>query len=463
VACSVVGLLVTCALSLQAQAAPVRSFTLEGAVNYALANYPAVAAVLEQVKAAQSGVALARANYLPQFNAVYQASRATQNQVDGVFLPSSIAPAVEGPVQAYSGDSFWGTQAGALLSWEPADFGLRHSQVEAAQSRERKSEADVGVARLQVASAAGNYFFNVIASQQAVVAAQANVKRWEVFAQTVQTLVQNQLRPGADASRAEAELAKARTQLYLAQGAEQQAEAVLASLLGVAGTSVQTELGGLSTLPAVDSFPASPAAASPLALDQQALVEEAHADERVLGREDYPRLFLQAEVFGRGSGVSPVGADTGGPSGLGFATANWLAGITVLFPNLFDFGALGNEKRIAKANEIAQRARYNQALQDLNGQIAAAQASLRAARLVAGNTPIEIEAARQSETQARARYQSALTNLVEVAEAENLLAQAETDDAVARINVWRGLFSVAVAQGNLQPLWDLLHAAEGKP
>jgi hypothetical protein len=51
--------------------------------------------------------------------------------------------------------------------------------------------------------------------------------------------------------------------------------------------------------------------------------------------------------------------------------------------------------------------------------------------------------------------------MVEVAEAESLLAQAETDDAVARINVWRGLFSLAVSQGNLQPFWDALHAAPG--
>ena len=59
-------------------------------------------------------------------------------------------------------------------------------------------------------------------------------------------------------------------------------------------------------------------------------------------------------------------------------------------------------------------------------------------------------AARQSETQSRARYQSGLATLVEVADAENLLAQAEMDDSIARLNVWRGLFAVAYAQGDLQ-------------
>ena len=45
---------------------------------------------------------------------------------------------------------------------------------------------------------------------------------------------------------------------------------------------------------------------------------------------------------------------------------------------------------------------------------------------------------------------------MEVADAEALLAQAEMDDALARLNVWRGLFIVASAQGNLEPFLDVL-------
>jgi Trp operon repressor len=47
---------------------------------------------------------------------------------------------------------------------------------------------------------------------------------------------------------------------------------------------------------------------------------------------------------------------------------------------------------------------------------------------------------------------------VEVADAEGLLAQAEMDDAVARLNVWHSLFNVSYAQGDLRPFLDLLHA-----
>jgi hypothetical protein len=48
---------------------------------------------------------------------------------------------------------------------------------------------------------------------------------------------------------------------------------------------------------------------------------------------------------------------------------------------------------------------------------------------------------------------------VEVADAENLLAQAEMDDAIARLNVWRELFGVAYAQGDVQTFLQVLHDA----
>ena len=136
-----------------------------------------------------------------------------------------------------------------------------------------------------------------------------------------------------------------------------------------------------------------------------------------------------------------------------------MAGLTITFPNVFDFKALSAEKEIAKANERSQQALYDKAIQDLTGQVQAALARLKSAQLVAQQTPIELSAAQATETQSRARYQASLTTIVEVADAEGLLAQAQIDDAVARLNVWRGLFGVAYAQGNLQPFLNILRAA----
>ena len=436
-----------------------KGLTLEDALNYALQHYPAVRASLEQVNAARFGITLARTQYLPSFSGVYQDSRATQNQVPGIWLPTAVTPTVEGPVAGSSGQSYWGSQAIALFSWEPFDFGLRGSVVGQAQSAEEKSNADLEVTRLEVAMAVGSYFLSALAAQQAVIGAQANVDRWQVFNQSVHTLVENNLRPGADASRADAQLALARTQLYRAQQAEEVAAATLAALMGAAGTEIRLEAGALLGLPSTESLPNHAPADNPVARDQLAAVRQAQAQEKVLSKTDYPRVFLQAEGFGRGSEVPANDTIIGNWNGLAPARGNWVAGVTVTFPNVFDFKALSAEKQISKAKEQAQRALYDKTIQDLTGQIQAALAQLKSAQLVAQQTPVELAAARASETQSRARYAASLATLVEVSDAEGLLAQAEVDDALARLSVWRSLFGLTYAQGDLRPFLDLLHAS----
>ncbi|MFZ1142989.1 MAG: TolC family protein [Candidatus Sulfotelmatobacter sp.] len=430
--------------------------TLEDALNYALQHYPAVRASLEQISAARAGISLARSQYLPALNGVYQDSRATQNQVPGIWLGTPITPTVEGPVGASSGQSYWGSQGIAFFSWEPFDFGLRPSIVGQAKSAADKANADLAVTQLQVATAVGNFFLTALAARQAVIAAQANVDRWQAFNQSIHALVDASLRPGADASRADAQLAQSKVRLYQIQQAEQAARATLAALMGTAGTEIRLDAGGLLALPPIELLPNVAPAENPLARDQMATVRQIQAQEKTLSRTDYPRVFLQGDGFARGSEIPNNGTIIGNWNGLAPARANWVAGVTITFPNIFDFKALGAEKQVAKANELSQKALYEKTIQDLTGQVQSALTQLKSAQLVAQQTPIELAAARASETQSRARYDASLATLVEVSDAEGLLAQAEIDDAIARLNVWRGLFSVADAQGNLQNFLQVL-------
>ena len=64
---------------------------------------------------------------------------------------------------------------------------------------------------------------------------------------------------------------------------------------------------------------------------------------------------------------------------------------------------------------------------------------------------MQVAAARQSEAQARARYDAGLASIIEIADAQSLLAQAEVQDELARVDIWRALLAEAVAQGDLAP------------
>src|SRR5581483_7412484 len=98
---------------------------------------------------------------------------------------------------------------GGLASWQPFDFGLRHAGVVSAEAAVARARAGETLTRLDVASAVGAAYLDVLAAQRAVTSAQADLDRREVLRRTVRTLVDNQLRPGAEASRADAERAAA--------------------------------------------------------------------------------------------------------------------------------------------------------------------------------------------------------------------------------------------------------------
>ena len=79
--------------------------------------------------------------------------------------------------------------------------------------------------QFEISVAAADAFLTLVAAQETVRAAQAGVDRAQSLSQSVRAQVDAQLRPGADASRTEAELAAARTQLVQAQQAQDIARA----------------------------------------------------------------------------------------------------------------------------------------------------------------------------------------------------------------------------------------------
>ena len=450
-------------MSAQSDPQKTRVFTLEEAVEFALKNYPAVRASLERVRAAQAGVGVARTNYLPRTDLLWQSNRATDNNITGLTIPNSVIAPITGPVPVSpSNRSAWGSATGLLFSWEPLDFGYRGARVDAARAAQNRAAAEASLTRLDVSVATVNAYLTLLAAEQTLRAAQADIERRETFAKSVHVLVDNQLRAGADASRADAELARARVNLARAQQQAAISRAQLADILGIANQVVEVRESVLVGAPPASASAAASVALNPFAQVQHARVQEEQSLVHALDRSYYPKLYLQSVVMGRGSGVDPTGKVLGGTEGLGPDRANWAAGLSVTFP-VFDIFSIKSKKAVEAANERAEEARYDQALQDLTGQLRKAQASLDGARKVAENTPLELDAARTTETQERARYQAGLATLVDVADSQSFLVQAEIDDALARLAVWQNLASVAAAQGDLGPFLQSLHdAAQGE-
>ena len=377
--------------------------------------------------------------------------RATHNNIFGMLLPSQVVAPISGPtLQTNNFNNVWGSTAGFLVSWEPFDFGLRRANVAAAEATRERAQAGIARTQLEVETLTADAFLTILASQETVKASQAGVDRAAVLVRIVGALVQAQLRPGAELSRAQAEEAAARTQLIRAQQAVEEGRAVLGQFIGKDPAQIHIAAGSLLEMAADTSAPSHSLTSNPLALEQHAVVDEAKARLHVLDRSYFPRFNLQEVEYARGTGILPNGTALGGLNGLGPSVQNWGIGFTMTFP-LLDLPSIRAKQAVQSAIIRAESSRYDQTLAELTGRLNTAKAQLAGARRMAENTPLQVEAARAATRQATARYEAGLGAIVEVADAQRLLTEAEIDDSLARLAIWRAKLTLAAAEGDLQP------------
>ena len=428
--------------------------TLIEVVQDAQHNYPTIHISEQELNAAVANIRLARTSYLPRLDGIVQVNRATRNNVFGTLLPQSILPSMSGPViGTNNGGSVWGSATGLLINWQPFDFGLRHARVESATASRDRANAFVETSQLEISSAAADAFLTLLAARQTKHSAQVAVDNWEVLRKSIHALTAAELRPGADESRVEAERAAASTQLALATESVEMSEATLAKFLSKPSDITKplnaTRLLGEVPIGIEEDIAFHPEN-TPAALEQRAVVSQSTAELRATNRSWVPQFNLEAAGYGRGTGAETNGQRLSGANGLAPTVGNYAVGVNVTF-GFLDFASIHARETSQAATLKAEQARETLVERQLQEQFAQAQAALRAMRTIAKNTPIQAEAARTVLTQATARYKAGLTSIDDVAEAQRLVVQAEMDDSIARLNVWRAFLQLQSVRGDLQP------------
>jgi outer membrane protein TolC len=453
-------MLAVCAPSCLAQGNSPAPLTLEQAVEAAAKYYPSIRVSQEQMTAAAAGIRLARTAYLPRIDALAQENRATRNNVFGLLLPQNVLPSISGPVLGTNNTgSVWNSALGALVTWEPFDFGLREANVAVAEATRAQSEATVRRSEFEVSAATIDSWLTLAAAQEAAGASEAAIIRAETILRTTRAQADAQLRPGADTARAEAELTAARTQMIQARTAVETARATLGQYVGMQPEQVAISARGLLKLPVAADAPPADFNSSPVALEQNANVEQARAQLRALERSYFPKFALQGAAYARGTGADVDGSRMGGLNGMAPTVQNLALGFSVTFP-IMDLPAIRAKEAMASGSVRAQSARSEQIIAELRARWNVALAQLRGARAVAENSPLQISSARAAMQQANARYDAGLGTIDQVAEAQRLLSQAEIDDALSHLAVWRALAGLATAAGDLQPFVAEVSKAE---
>ncbi len=134
----------------------------------------------------------------------------------------------------------------------------------------------------------------------------------------------------------------------------------------------------------------------------------------------------------------PMAYRLGGLNGLAPTVQDYALGFTVTFPILDLAGASRSGSRAIGHHPGPNGAIRANCDRPAGALEPGARGSLTARKDVAANTPVQVSAARAAAQQATARYQvGSRRPSIQVAEAQRLLTQAEIDDALARLDVWR--------------------------
>ncbi len=437
-----------------ATAAWTQALSIVTVVQDAERDYPLIHVTEAELNASVANIRLSRTAYLPRVDGIAQFNRATRNNVFRALLPQSIVPSMSGPViDSNNGGSVWGSATGLLVNWQPFDFGLRHANVLSAVAAKDKADATARRAQLEVSTAAADAYLTVVVAGQTQQAAQAAVDSWETLRQSVHALTSAQLRPGADESRIDAEKAVAKTQAALAQEAVDTSRATLAKFLDKAdaGSAELASSQVLARLPVSvdDTTPLQPAA-NPIMAEQKASVTQSAAQLHATERSWVPQFNLEAAGYGRSSGAELNGERLSGANGLAPNIGNYAVGFNITFP-FTDFASIHAREASQASTLVAAQAQEQLAGRELQEQFAQAEAALRATRAVAENTPIALSSAQASFAQANARYKAGLSPIDDLAQAQRLLVQAQIDDSIARLNVWRAFLHLQAIRGDLQP------------
>jgi outer membrane protein TolC len=446
---------------------PPKAVSIRESVDIALRNFPAIAHRQFKLRASLANVTLAKTQYLPNLNIDIQESEVTSNRIASVVMNNvsgfDTVPVDAGPSStSQSARPIANNLDGVNLNWLLVDFGLRHANDAFAYADARSARADLNLTRLDVAFDAADAFLSAAAAKQVIKASQAAYEHMVAADIRAKTLVSEGLRPGVDAADFDFEVSRSKISLIKAEKDKRLALVELAEKMGVANADIDIIsdpiLRGPTAQEHIGPFDLQ---SHPIALLKSAEINRWRAKEEVLDRAYRPHLWLNSSVWGKGSGeppsINPVSSVGGGflPQ-----VYDYMVGLSLSFP-VMEYFPLKAQKKIALNNELAAKADYDLAIQILERKDARARVLLSQARKVADETPILVQAAKVREIKVLKRYSIGLANMVAVAQAEKALADAQVEDALAQIEVWRSILSLSYVQGDIRPFLQLVSLAEG--
>jgi outer membrane protein TolC len=443
-------------LTLGSPGADAQMLKLKDAISTALNNYGSIKAKGNYVSASEASVQQARRDYLPNLSLSAQQDYGTINGQNG---PSY---GLGGLGVASSGPSLdrqnWNAAFGALylanVNWDFFTFGRIKEKIKVAQTLLKRDENDLAQEKFQHEIRVSAAYLNLIAAQRLRKSQERNLDRAITFKNTAVIRASNGLIAGVDSSLAKAEVSSAKIALTKAKDLEQEQANRLGILMGITATDMVLDTASITRVPGIlyqDSLLNENT--HPLLKYYRNRVELSDEQAKLFRKSYYPSFSLFGVMQGRGSGFSSAYAQNQSAftqnyaDGINPVRGNYLVGVGMVW-NLTSILRAHPQVRAQEYLSKGLQNEYELAGQQLQAQVAMANAKLKNAVDNYNEAPVQVKAASDAYLQKSTLYKNGLSTIVDLTQALYTLNRAETDRDIAYTNVWQALLLKSAALGN---------------
>lgn len=426
-------------------------YTLSELTESAKSYLPSLMQKRALVNSAKAFVTDTRHSFLPQLKVSDQINIASDNSLEGSYLPLGITPSTSGGIRnSNNGQAATGNIAVLYSEYELMNFGLNKAKINNAQSYVNFSEADLQKENYYVTLQVAQLYFNLLKTQYRLDADKQNVDRYDSIFKVIQALTLSGLKAGSDSSLAKAELSKTKITYNQTLGNLEQLKEQLSYLTGIPAAKINIDSLSnkfIVNRPAIFNYSVD-TVNNPL-IDYYTKKKDIFlSNDRLISKSYLPKIILAGSTWARGSSIQYNDNYESLSNGLGYQRFNYAAGVAItynLFNNLYKKDKLAINRYQLQASDLE----LQQQKILLNSSLLQADNSLKTTEANLLELPVQLKSAEDTYQQKLAQYKAGIISLIDLTNASFVLYRSQTDYIETMTDWYVAQLNKSAAAGNL--------------